>query len=275
MSMHESSDEMCACGFPRYRHAGGLGPCSHSKCQLFRPISGVAKKPEPEGADAGAIGKAWAEYLAALAKAQRAFDRELARILTGIPRASKPEILGEIARMYIGPPDGPTSSIASKSSPVKRSSAEPMTRAMRRVLTVLAQNPGGLERDRIAIFSGYSATSGGFGQALADLRGEGWIEDENARTSITAIGLEALGAFDLLPTGAALFDFWRANVTTAESRILVALRDHRAGLTRSDLARICEYSETSGGFGQALADLRLRRLIFDRDRRIHLAKELR
>lgn len=271
--MSEAGAEMCACGFPKYRHAAGKGPCSHSRCQLFRPVSDVGAELVPfKDGDVAGIGKAWAVYLDALAKAQQAFDRELARLLTGIPRAVKPSHVGIVRESDVERVDDFT---VRHRTGAEVSISDGLTRSMRRVLTVLAQHAEGMPRDRIAIFAGYSATSGGFSQALADLRAEGWIEDAAGCSLITDEGIRALGTFEPLPTGSKLFAYWIANLSTSESRILVALRDRaKQGLARDELADACGYSPTSGGFSQALADLRLRKLIVDVNKRIHIAKEL-
>ena len=129
-------------------------------------------------------------------------------------------------------------------------------RAERAILAVLAQFPGGCEAGKLTLLTGYR-WSGGFRNALGDLRSRGLIEGGNTGAMrITAAGLDR-GPFDPLPTGRALLDYWLAHPSfgKAERAILGALVDHPGGLTREQLCDATGY-EFSGGFRNALGNLR-------------------
>lgn len=146
----------------------------------------------------------------------------------------------------------------------------------RSILRVLAQ-VGPSSRDEIAIFSGYSAKSGSFAAALAHARADGLIEGSAAQISITDAGRKALGAYEPLPVGDALAEWWIGQLETAPARLLSILRDVSPGwLGRDQLADMCGYSPKSGSFAHALAALRKRKLVEPglSHGRIRLAKEL-
>lgn len=78
----------------------------------------------------------------------------------------------------------------------------------RRILIALAQNPTGLSKRKLSILTGISSTGGTWRTYLSELRGDGYAEGSDP-ISITDAGIEALGSYEPLPTGAALIDFWR------------------------------------------------------------------
>lgn len=131
----------------------------------------------------------------------------------------------------------------------------------RRVLLALAQLGRSLNMDELAFYIGVSRTSGGFGQALADLRKDGLIEGPGAAIEITAAGRVELGEFTPLPTGHELFAFWCSKLGTTHEKVLRALHKSRSALNMDALSEATGLSRTSGGLGQALADLRKMRLI--------------
>lgn len=137
-----------------------------------------------------------------------------------------------------------------------------LPRAKRSVLIALAQYPQGRNRTQIALLSGYSQTSGSFGQTLADLGRDGLIDGSKDLFTITKSGLAALGNFAPLPTGAALIEYWSNRRPRCEGMILeyVASR-YPKRLDKTVVAEATAYSPTSGSFGQAIANLRALGLI--------------
>lgn len=139
---------------------------------------------------------------------------------------------------------------------------EKMPIAERKILTVLAQYPTGRTKTQVAILAGYAIGGGGFGNALSALKTKGWREGDNASLRITEAGLRALGAWEPLPTGAALAEHWYRQLAKAERCVLQVLVDvHPRALTKADLAQRAGYEASGGGFGNALSRLRTLELI--------------
>jgi hypothetical protein len=124
----------------------------------------------------------------------------------------------------------------------------------RKILTALAQF-GAMNKRRLAALTGYKMSGGGFQNLLSGLRTcENITRGESIY--ITAYGVEALGHFDLLPTGEALLDMWVAKLGRAPRLCLEAL--HEAWpqeLTRERLAELTGYAAGGGGFSNALSRL--------------------
>ena len=133
-----------------------------------------------------------------------------------------------------------------------------------RCLGVLKQRRGRLTSQvQIAIFSGYSITSGGLGQALADLRASGFVTGSRSHLQITSEGLAVAPDVEELPRGRALVTYWLSKLKGAKRTIFEAVyaAGHGGFSDVEDLAASTGYSPTSGGVGQALADLRKMELI--------------
>lgn len=129
--------------------------------------------------------------------------------------------------------------------------------AERKVLTVLAQHQDGCDKGKLALLSGYTY-SGGFRNILSSLRSNSYIEGGNEQVMrITNAGDEALGPYDLLPTGSALANYWLTSgkLSGAESKVLEILLGFPTGLSAQSLAEAAGY-EYSGGFRNILSTLR-------------------
>src|SRR6266851_8944620 len=93
----------------------------------------------------------------------------------------------------IGKVGGPTGSGKVTAS---RDAGEPLPKAERSILTVLAQYQAGCEAGRLALLAGYR-WSGGFRNSLSALRTAGFMTGENSGSMmITDQGLAALGDYD-------------------------------------------------------------------------------
>lgn len=130
-------------------------------------------------------------------------------------------------------------------------------RPERAILGVLSQYPEGCTAGKLTLLTGYRY-SGGFKNALSNLRTQGLIDGSNTDIMrITDAGL-ALGEGSALPSGRALIDFWLSHRSfgLAEKKILSALVDaHPKAMTAEQLCEATGYSY-SGGFKNALSNLR-------------------
>jgi hypothetical protein len=134
-----------------------------------------------------------------------------------------------------------------------------LKKAERTILGVLAQFPDGRSVKQLALLTGYSATSGGFRNALGKLRTAEYISRDHP-VRITEAGVEAIGGqFEPMPTGDALFDYWLRKLKRAEREILNTVRYDAMSTERA--AELTGYSPTSGGFRNALGKLRTLDLI--------------
>lgn len=110
------------------------------------------------------------------------------------------------------------------------------------------------DKAKIAFYSGYSAKSSGFNNALGSLRTAGLVDG----WQITPAGFDLIPREVLpKPSGAELREWLRQKLSKAENAILDALIE--AGGRRLDKTEISEasgYSETSSGFNNALGKLR-------------------
>jgi hypothetical protein len=164
---------------------------------------------------------------------------------------------------------------STRSTPARLVSDGSMTPALRGPLLVLANNQeDGCGIGKLALLSG-KRISGGFRNILAALRTNGWMEGSNTGVMrITPAGLEALGSYDPLPSGAELGEYWLSNgmLTPAAREILRALLAHRAGYAIDALAERVD-KQVSGGFRNLLAELRTAGVIVGRNTEVMRASE--
>jgi hypothetical protein len=80
-----------------------------------------------------------------------------------------------------------------------------------RLLSALAQF-GRIPHRRMAILAAVKLGGSTWRGGMAKIRAAGWVAEEGDLASITDAGLAALGNYDPLPTGAALIDYWRAQL---------------------------------------------------------------
>lgn len=138
---------------------------------------------------------------------------------------------------------------------------EHMASGERKILTALAHYPDGRTKVQVAVLSGYAVEGGGFNNYLGALRSRGWIEGGSERLVITDDGIAALGSYEPLPSGRALYDYWRAQLGKAEALILEALYEHPRGMTKEAVADATGYVADGGGFNNALGRLRTLELV--------------
>ena len=151
--------------------------------------------------------------------------------------------------------------VADHRAAARRASDVELGKCERAILQVLAQNPDGCAKRKLALLAGYSY-SGGFRNALSTLRGVGLIVGGNEEVmTITDAGL-AHGPFSELPTGRALADYWLANplLGKCERAVLGVLVSTGGPYDAQGLCELTGY-EYSGGFRNALSTLRTAGLI--------------
>jgi uncharacterized protein len=149
-----------------------------------------------------------------------------------------------------------------------------LSKAERRVLTVLAQHPNGCEKGKLALLAGYSY-SGGFRNTLSALRTSGHIAGGNEEMMrITPAGREVLGGFDPLPSGRELAAYWlsHAQFGAAERAVLSVLIENPEGFSGPELAKASGY-EFSGGFRNTLSTLRTAGVIVGKNGAVIRASE--
>ena len=134
---------------------------------------------------------------------------------------------------------------------------------VRRILTALAQRPGGLSTRQIGVRARLSSKSGSFSTYLSRARGNNWIVGDRNLVQITNEGLTALGNYDPLPTGDALLQHWLQELGDGgASRILSVLAAaYPQQLAKDDVAERAGLSGTSGSFSTYLSRLRSLELI--------------
>lgn len=167
------------------------------------------------------------------------------------------------AQSRVSTPPAPVRTAVPERAPIHHSNGtgEPLGRCARALLTALAQYPEGRTKNQIAILSGYSVTSGGFANALASIRSHGFAVGPSDHIRITPEGVTALGSFDPLPTGLELLAYWKRELPRCEAKILGVLENTQAPLSKEELGKQTGYSDTSGGFANALSRLRTLELI--------------
>jgi hypothetical protein len=139
-----------------------------------------------------------------------------------------------------------------------------LSKAERRILSVLAQYPQGRTQTQVALLASYSSSGGGFLNAIGSLRSKGWIQGAKQQLEITPDGHAAIGdAWEPLPPpGPELVAHWLRSLSKAERLILQTLADvYPSTLSKEEIAESTGYVASGGGFLNALGKLRTLELI--------------
>lgn len=145
---------------------------------------------------------------------------------------------------------------------------------LRRMMIALAQRPQGLTNRQLGVRAGLSSRSGTFSTYLSRGRSEGWIMDVGEKRILTDAGLSALGAYDPLPEGRELLEYWLGELGGGANRMLRALADvYPKALTNEALGTAADISHRSGTFSTYLSKLRTLELVEGRGE-LQLAEEL-
>jgi hypothetical protein len=91
----------------------------------------------------------------------------------------------------------------------------------RRILIALAQHPAGLTGTKLSILTGISQSGGTWRTYLGELRSTGLVQGGRDRLTITGDGIAALGAWDPLPTGPELVEYWRRRLGESGKRAIL------------------------------------------------------
>lgn len=177
---------------------------------------------------------------------------------------SPPKSAQSPAELPAAPPRRPPVNLDGAAPIIESGEVPTLKKAERRILNVLAQFPEGRTKVQIAILTSYSIKSGGFRNALGVLRGAGYMVGTDPM-QVTQEGMAAAGKVDPLPTGRALLEHWLGNLKKAERVILEILYEHDWAMSKEEIAKLAEYSITSGGFRNALGRLRSLELIHGTD----------
>jgi uncharacterized protein len=176
------------------------------------------------------------------------------------------------------PPQGPAGSAGARVSRTPAAAAGlngGMPKVERAFLTALAQQARQLTRNQVAIFAGYSANSRHVDNTLAALRSKGYVQGGGDAITITAEGTGALGAYQPLPTGAALRAYWQRELDKAAGVFLGVICDaYPDTLTRDEVAGRAGYSVDSRHVDNTLAQLRSRDLITGSGKAIKASEDL-
>lgn len=133
---------------------------------------------------------------------------------------------------------------------------------LKRMMIALAQRPG-LSKKQLGLRATLSSKSGTFGTYLSTLRKNGWLDGDGNQMRLTDDGMSALGSYDPLPEGEALFHHWMRELGDGgAARMLQSLFDaYPNGLTKTELGESANISSASGTFGTYLSTLRRLELI--------------
>lgn len=127
-----------------------------------------------------------------------------------------------------------------------------------RMLVALCQFPDGLTRKRLAALAGGTMGGGAFGARMSELRTAGYVVDTGVVIRATQEGVEAVGNFEPLPTGAELVEYWRGRIGGGlKLDLFNALIDaYPKGMTREELGAATNSEPSGGSFGARLSELK-------------------
>lgn len=144
-------------------------------------------------------------------------------------------------------------------TPKRDSSVPPhqsdLPKGERLVLTAIAQHDEGVTREQLTVLTGYKrSTRDAYIQRMSQ---RGLLELRGDTIVATAEGIAALGDFEPLPTGDALYDYWttEGRLPDGERRVLVAV----AGEYPEAVSR--EFIDTETGFKRSTRDAYIQRLL--------------
>lgn len=296
MSPRRRKNPLHACGHDAFDHVkDGAGPCTKCDCKGCKPVS-AATRDNRAVIDKTKMHLARQQLFAEISQSVDRFLKNVISVSEGgklsIPTitpskrktsfSSVGEILSTIGKEV---PRAEVNHAGATSKGALRTETRALPDegsgsdlAARTILKVLVQH-GPSSRQRVALIAGYSHKSGSFAKALARLRALDYLAGSADRLTATGAGAAWLGPMPPLPTGTELADHWCAQLAEGPARILrtllVSAVDPARGLSRTQIATLTGYSETSGSFAKALAKLRGLGLISGSANAITTAKELR
>lgn len=137
-----------------------------------------------------------------------------------------------------------------------------LPKAETKILTILSQYPDGRSINQIAILTGYAIGTGGFNNAMGALRTAGYISGGKDNLQITEPGREALGPYEILPSGDALLHLWMGKLGKAEKAVLATLEGIWPEEAPQDwVSEQAGYAPGTGGVNNAIGRLKTLELI--------------
>lgn len=228
-------------------------------------------KPEIEVKEVPVFTDKEVRALEAVSSAFKSLAEKLTPMLAKIPVINSRKSIPLNSILPVVPPQERR---AVRAAALPSSSGKKFPGGERKILTVLAQYPQGKTKVQIAVIAGYAHSGGSYNNYLSALRSKGLIEGGKDLLRITEAGVEALGAYEPLPTGQELLHYWLGELGKAEREILRVLAGaYPNALTKEDLAREAGYEVSGGGFNNALSRLRTLDLISGRGE-LRAAEEL-
>lgn len=190
----------------------------------------------------GVAAKVISDALSAFSK------RHVSPLQNGVAGKKRAFVAGSVARPPSIPRQGRgTPSIAD---------ADALSKAERQILAAFYWTQGEpITPEKIAFYAQYTVSSGGFNNALSSLRTKGllrgWSITEEGVAKAESLGTEAK------PNGQQLREWLRPKLDRAQNTLLDALcAAHPERLDNAALASASGYTESSGGFNNALSRLR-------------------
>lgn len=127
---------------------------------------------------------------------------------------------------------------------------------LRRMLVALAQNRDGVTPGQLSILTSIAKRGGTFRTYLGKGKTNGWIiERADGRLVITENGLDALGAYEPLPTGRDLLEWWCSELGDSGATRMLRALEKEAWLTRAALAEVTGIALNGGTFRTYLGKL--------------------
>lgn len=148
------------------------------------------------------------------------------------------------------------SPVAPRARSIATTSDEKLGKAQRSILTVLAQYPQGRTDTQLALLSGYAVGGGGFNNGVSSLKTLGFLTGAKSNMQITQAGLDALGSFEPIPTGAELVEYWKRKLGKAERQAFeVLIASYPNDVDKDELSIAAGYTAGTGGINNAISRL--------------------
>jgi len=133
-----------------------------------------------------------------------------------------------------------------------------------------------LSRKKLAVYSGYSPKSGGYGSAIISLREGGYVTESNKVLTITPFGFGFAGGSPSIPTNHDdLLQHWKGKLSVCPAKLLEKLCEiHPNSVSRQELAMHTGYSPGSGGFNGAVIELKDLGLAEESDKQVKASEAM-
>jgi uncharacterized protein len=134
---------------------------------------------------------------------------------------------------------------------------EPLPKGEQIILCAIAQYPEGAQRDQLTVLTGYKRSTRD--AYIQRLREKDFVAERGNGVFATEAGIAALGsAYEPLPTGEALQQYWINRLPEGERKIFSALLEAPQGLSRESLEQLTGYKRsTRDAYIQRLQSRRL------------------